>query len=79
MMGPTLRKEINSILEEYIVDTTGNSYALRDIMKAINKRSNKIDVGEMIKSLMWQNKGKGSLNYGDISSYIEKNIVKEMK
>ena len=78
-----LREEIQSIIGEWLnqqgLSIPDDKCEILDkqIMRIINKRANKIDVGEMIKSLMWEKRK--SISYGDISEFVEKNIIEELK
>jgi hypothetical protein len=74
-----LKEEIYDIIMSESLEPTVDNLrrTVNKIMKIINKRANKLDVGEMIKTLMWDKRK--SLNYGDISEYVEKNIVKLFK
>jgi hypothetical protein len=80
MKKQTLKIEIYELLMD-----AGKDYSKWDtvnkIMEAINKRANKIDVGECIKTLMWDadKRHHQSLSYGDISEYIENKIAEEFK
>jgi hypothetical protein len=79
----TLREEIQNSIGEWL-NVMGLSYDDKDcevledtIMRLINKKAHSIDVGEMIKSLMWEKRK--TFTYGDISEFIEKRIVEEFK
>jgi hypothetical protein len=78
-----LSEEIQNIIGEWLyqqgLSISDDKCEILDkqIMQTINKRANKIDVGEMIKCLMWDKRK--SISYGDISEYIEKRIVKEFR
>jgi hypothetical protein len=74
----TLKQEIIDIYNDWTA-TNISEVLLNRIMKAINKRTNKIDVGERIKLLMWECKGTNTFTYGKIAETIEHLIVKEMK
>jgi hypothetical protein len=78
-----LSEEIQNIIGEWLchqqISISDDECKILDkqIMQAINNRANKIDVGEMIKCLMWDKRK--SISYGDISEFVEKRIVKELK
>jgi len=74
----TLKQEIIDIYNDWTA-TNISEVLLNRIMKAINKRANKIDVGERIKLLMWECKGTNTFTYGKIAETIEQMIIKEMK
>lgn len=78
-----LREEIQNIIGEWL---SQQSLSIPDdkcqifenrIMQVISKRAKKIDIGELIKSLMWEKRK--SFTYGDISEYVENNIIKQFK
>jgi len=79
----TLHEEIEDIIGEWLnkiglrIDDKECEILDKQIMRAINERASNIDVGELIKSLMWDRRI--SISYGDISEYIEKNIIKTFK
>ncbi len=78
-----LREEIQNIVGDWLclqglrISDKQCEKLDKAIMKAISKRAKNIDVGEMIKCLMWDKRV--SISYGDISEYVEKNIEKHFK
>ena len=75
----TLKAEIQCIIDQWINSNDSREILFNQIMRPIAKRANNIDVGEMIKCLMWDADKRKSLSYGDISEYIENKIVEEFK
>jgi len=74
-----IRRTLASVLSG-IVCGEEQKILLKQIMKAINSQANKIDVGEMIKTLIWEYSKKHlTYSYGNLSEYIEKQIVKSFK
>ena len=78
MKKSNLKQEIIEIYNDWTA-TNISEVLLNRIMKAINKRANKIDVGERIKLLMWECKGTNTFTYGKIAETIEHLIVKELR
>jgi hypothetical protein len=80
----TLKAEIVAAIHSwsYKEDLTlydlGYKRLINALMTVINKRVNQLDIGEMMKQCMWDNEGKGSLTYGDLSTYIEKCIIEAL-
>ena len=78
-----LKEEIQNIIGEWLYKQELSVFDKeckkldKAIMKVISKRAKKIDVGELIKCLMWDKRK--SISYGDMSEFIEKNIEKEFK
>jgi hypothetical protein len=80
-----LKEEIGNIVGEWLCQQQVSicddrcDILVKRIMRVINKRANEIDVGEMIKSLMWNTDKRKALSYGDISEYVEKGIREKLR